>query len=134
MAGVSPRAGDRDGAMREAAAPMRHRLAPRAVFYARLRRNAAVSLLLVAVTLAIGTAGYMLLAHLDLVDAFHQASLLMSGMGPLDERDWSAAAKVFDSVYALFCGIVLLVSYGVLFAPILHRFMHRFHLQDVHGE
>jgi amino acid permease len=58
----------------------------------------------------------------------------MSGMGPLDERDWTTTAKLFDSVYALFCGVILLVSYGVLFAPILHRFMHRFHLEDVAGE
>ena len=112
----------------------RHRLASRTVFYARVRRNTAVSVALVGVTLLVGTFGYVAFAHFGWVDAFHQASLLMSGMGPLDESGWSATAKVFDSVYALFCGIVLLVSYGVLFAPILHRFMHRFHLQDVHGE
>jgi hypothetical protein len=89
---------------------------------------------LIAATLVVGTLGYMVFAHLELVDAFHQASLLMSGMGPLDEKGWTTGAKVFDSIYALFCGIVLLVSYGVLFAPILHRFMHKFHLEDVTRE
>lgn len=110
------------------------KLASRGLFYQRVGRNAAISVALVGATLIIGTAGYMALAHLTWVDAFHQASLLMSGMGPLDESGWSTAAKLFDSIYALFCGIVLLVSYGVLFAPILHRFMHRFHLEDVARE
>ena len=109
-------------------------LAPRDVFYGRIGRSATISTGLIVATLIIGTGGYMLLAHLAMVDAFHQASLLMSGMGPLDEQGWSTPAKVFDSVYALFCGIVLLVSYGVLFAPILHRFMHKFHLEDVARE
>ena len=110
------------------------KLASREMFYARVGRNAAISMTLVLGTLLVGTVGYIVFAHLGVVDAFHQASLLMSGMGPLDEKDWSVTAKVFDSIYALFCGIVLLVSYGVLFAPILHRFMHKFHLEDVAGE
>ena len=105
-------------------------LASREVFYVRIGRSAAISAVLVLATLLVGTIGYMVFAEQKPVDAFHQASLLMSGMGPLNEDNWSTAAKVFDSVYALFCGIVLLVSYGVLFAPILHRFMHKFHLED----
>ena len=110
------------------------KLASPTVFYTRVGRSFAISASLVGGTLVVGTVGYVLLAHLSLVDAFHQASMLMSGMGPLDEKDWTTAAKVFDSVYALFCGVILLVSYGVLFAPILHRFMHKFHLEDVAGE
>jgi hypothetical protein len=110
------------------------KLASRAVFYGRVGRSAAISVALLVVSLVIGTLGYIALAHLTPIDAFHQAALLMSGMGPLDERDWSSGAKLFDSVYALFCGIVLLVCYGVLFAPVLHRFMHKFHLEDVAGE
>jgi hypothetical protein len=106
------------------------RLASNEVFYQRVGRNAVISVTLVTATLIVGTVGYVLFAHLAWVDAFHQASLLMSGMGPLEENGWTTGAKVFDSLYALFCGIVLLVSYGVLFAPILHRFMHRFHLED----
>jgi len=108
----------------------RARLASRQVFLQRIGRSVAFSLTLVAVTLVVGTVGFVVLAHLAWIDAFHQAALLMSGMGPLSEDGWSTAAKLFDSIYALFCGIVLLVSYGVLFAPILHRFMHKFHLED----
>jgi hypothetical protein len=107
------------------------RLASRAVFYQRVGRSATISVSLVVATLIVGTVGYVALAPLGWVDAFHQASLLMSGMGPLTEDGWSTEAKLFDSIYALFCGVVLLVSYGVLFAPVLHRFMHKFHLEDV---
>ena len=107
------------------------RLASRAVFYQRVGRSAAISVTLVVATLVIGTVGYVARAPGGWVDAFHQSSLLMSGMGPLNEEGWSTAAKLFDSVYALFCGIVLLVSYGVLFAPVLHCLMHKFHLEDV---
>jgi hypothetical protein len=110
------------------------KLASSEVFYVRVGRSAAISVSLVTGTLLIGTVGYVVFAHLALIDAFHQASLLMSGMGPLDEKDWTTPAKLFDSIYALFCGVILLVSYGVLFAPILHRFMHKFHLEDVAGE
>jgi hypothetical protein len=108
----------------------RHALAPSAVFYHRLRRSATFALGLIAGTLLIGTLGYVMLARLSWIDAFHQSSLLMSGMGPLDESGWSSAAKLFDSLYALFCGMVLLLATGILFAPILHRIVHRFHLQD----
>jgi hypothetical protein len=109
-------------------------LARREVFYERFGRSAAISVALVGTTLLVGTLGYVWLAHLTWIDAFHQASLLMSGMGPLNEDGWSTAAKLFDSIYALFCGIILLVSYGVLFAPVLHRFMHKFHLEDVRND
>ena len=110
------------------------KLAPRGVFYERVGRSAAISVALVFVTLLVGTLGYRTVADLQWVDAFHQASLLMSGMGPLDESGWSTGAKIFDSVYALFCGVVLLVSYGVLFAPVLHRFMHKFHIEDARND
>lgn len=110
------------------------KLAARDVFYERVGRSAGISFTLVGFTLLVGTVGYRAIAHLAWVDAFHQASLLMSGMGPLDEQGWSTGAKLFDSVYALFCGIILLVSYGVLFAPVLHRFMHKFHIEDVRND
>jgi hypothetical protein len=110
------------------------KLATRDVFYERVGRSAAISFTLVGITLLVGTVGYRAIAELAWVDAFHHAALLMSGEGPLEERGWSTGAKLFDSVYALFCGIILLVSYGVLFAPMLHRFMHRFHLEDVRND
>lgn len=106
-------------------------LAPRALFYSRVAWAAAFSFGLVALTLVIGTVGYIHFAGLKAIDAFHLAALLMSGMGPVGEVEkFSDAAKVFDSLYALFCGVVLLASVGVLLAPIVHRIMHRFHIED----
>jgi len=106
-------------------------LAPPALFYSRVARAAGFSAGLVALTLTIGTLGYIHFAGLKPIDAFHLAALLMSGMGPVGEVDkFSDAAKVFDSLYALFCGVVLLAAVGVLLAPIVHRILHRFHLED----
>ena len=106
-------------------------LAPRELFYSRVARAAAFSLGLIALTLAIGTFGFIEIAGLKPIDAFHLASLLLSGMGPVGEVDkFSDAAKLFDSFYALFCGIVLLASVGVVLAPIVHRILHRFHIED----
>ena len=58
-----------------------------------------------------------------------RAALLLSGMGPVVEMS-SVAGKVFDGIYALFCGIILLAATGLLFAPVLHRILHRFHIED----
>jgi hypothetical protein len=106
-------------------------LAPRELFYSRVARAAVFSFGMIALTLAIGTFGFIEIAGLRPIDAFHLASLLMSGMGPVGEVDkFSDAAKLFDSFYALFCGIVLLASVGVVLAPIVHRILHRFHIED----
>jgi hypothetical protein len=108
-----------------------NRLAPRTLFYSRLARAGLFALALIIGTLAIGTLGYIQFAHLRAIDAFHLAALLLSGMGPVGDVDkFSDTAKLFDSFYALFCGVVLLASVGVMFAPILHRVMHRFHIED----
>jgi len=104
-------------------------LAPKERFRARVAAAAGVSAALVAAALAVGMAGYHWIAGLPWLDAFHQASLLLSGMGPVETMT-APAAKVFDGLYALFCGIVLLAATGILFAPVVHRFMHRFHLED----
>ena len=109
--------------------PRAFALAPRTVFYARFRRAAVYAFALVATTLAIGMLGYRALEHMSWLDAFHQAAMLMSGMGPVvDIR--STAGKIFDGVYALFCGVILLASTGLLFAPVIHRILHKFHLED----
>ena len=111
--------------------PRREQLAPRELFYSRVVRGAALSFGMVSFTLAIGTIGYIEIAGLSPIDAFHLAALLMSGMGPVGDIDkFSDAAKLFDSFYALFCGIVLLASVGIAFAPVVHRILHRFHIED----
>ena len=70
----------------------------------------------------------MLFANLSFVDAVLNASMILGGMGPVDVLH-TDAAKYFASFYALFSGITLITTVGILFAPMVHRMMHRFHLE-----
>jgi len=63
------------------------------------------------------------------VDAFANAAMILSGMGPLEPLK-STAGKMFAGLYALYSGLVLVLASGVVLAPIVHRMLHRFHLQD----
>jgi hypothetical protein len=116
-----------------APAPPAHRFAgplpPREIFYSRVRRAAAYAFALVAITLASGMVGYHALEDLGWLDAFHQSAMLLSGMGPVVDMK-SVPGKLFDGIYALFCGVILLAATGLLFAPVLHRILHRFHIED----
>ena len=78
-------------------------------------------------SLSIGTIGYHLTAKLSWVDAFLNASMILTGMGPVDKLE-TDTAKIFASCYAIFSGVSFLTFCGVLFTPIYHRFIHRFHL------
>lgn len=106
----------------------RQPLLPRALFLARLAWHALFALGLVFGSLVIGMIGYHVLEGLSWVDALLNSSMLLGGMGPVNELH-TTAGKLFASFYALFSGIVFLVVAGVLFAPLFHRFLHRFHLE-----
>ena len=108
-------------------------LSPRPVYLSRVWRCAWGAILMMAGTLAIGTLGYHFIAGFDWLDAFHQSSLLLSGMGPVKDLT-TPAGKLFDSVYALVCALVMLGAAGFLFAPIIHRVLHRYHLEDARGD
>ncbi len=84
--------------------------------------------MLVFGALFIGMLGYHFIAGFSWIDAFLNASMILAGMGPLNPLN-SDASKLFAGIYALFSGVVFLVIVGVLFAPIFHRFLHRFHLE-----
>jgi hypothetical protein len=85
--------------------------------------------LLVAVALFIGMFGYHVYENMSWVDAFANASMILSGMGPLTTLV-TTGGKLFAGFYALFSGLVFIVIIGVIFAPILHRFLHKFHLDE----
>jgi hypothetical protein len=108
----------------------RQRLVPRNVFYARLARSAALALLIVVASLAVGMAGYHFLEKLSWLDSFTNASMILSGMGPLAPLQTNAG-KLFAGCYALFSGLAFITSIGVVFAPVFHRFLHRFHLESI---
>ncbi len=99
-----------------------------AAFVRRFTRFALLASGIIVVSLALGVVGYHFLEHLGWADSLLNASMILGGMGPVD-RPLTLGGKLFASFYALFAGIVFLISVGVLLAPILHRFMHRFHLE-----
>jgi hypothetical protein len=104
-------------------------LAPRSAFFARLTNNLKLGLCLVLGSLAVGILGYHFIGGLAWIDAFVDASMILSGMGPVNQMT-GTGGKLFAGVYALYSGFALLATAGVVMAPILHRFLHRFHLED----
>jgi hypothetical protein len=104
-------------------------LASRRVFAQRLRRNGLIGLLLLASSLGIGMLGYHFLENLSWIDSLLNASMILGGMGPVSPLQTNAG-KLFASFYAIYSGVILLASVGILIAPIFHRFLHRFHLAE----
>jgi len=102
-------------------------LLPGARFNGRLARHAAAAAALVAASLGMGMSGYVYFEHLSWLDAFVDASMLLGGMGPVHTPE-TTGGKLFAGFYALYCGLVFLVTVGVVLAPVLHRALHRFHL------
>ena len=100
-----------------------------ATFRRHLLTNARVAGSVVLFSLAIGVAGYHWLVGVpDWLDCLLCASMILGGMGPVGAPPTTAAGKLFASFYALYCGVVLLVSVGLLVTPALHRLLHRFHM------
>ena len=109
-------------------------LAPGHVFAGRMLRQILLVAAIVAASLGIGTIGYMIVSrgteNLDVVDSFLEASMLLSGAGPLyTERSSSDGLKLFSSFYALFGTLIVVSSVGILASPIVHRVLHRLHLE-----
>lgn len=104
-------------------------LASRRVFTQRLTRNGLIGLLLLAFSLGVGMAGYHFLENLSWIDSLLNASMILGGMGPVNPLK-TDAGKIFASFYAIYSGVILLASVGILIAPIVHRFLHRFHLAN----
>ncbi len=100
----------------------------RARFRQRLLNSGLVVVALVATALSIGTLGYHLIAELDWLDALLNASMILTGMGPVDQMP-TAASKLFASFFALFSGVVFPASVAIMGAPLLHRLLHRFHME-----
>ena len=103
-------------------------LLPRAQFLRRLLRSGALGAILIAVSLLIGMLGYHLFEQLGWVDAFLNSAMLLGGMGPVDAPQ-AVAGKIFAGCYALYCGLMVIVIVGIVFAPLVHRLMHKFHLE-----
>jgi len=108
-------------------------VAPRKVFRSRLLRSLALGGSVLGISLAVGVAGYHWLVGLGWLDALLNASMILGGMGPVDPVA-RTGGKWFASVYALYSGVALLTSVGVIFAPVLHRVLHVFHAETEEQE
>lgn len=108
-----------------------HRTEPvlsRQRFILRLARSGIIALALIAVSLFIGMIGYHVLERLSWIDAFLNASMLLGGMGPVNTPA-SFGGKLFAGLYALYCGLAVIIVTGVILAPVIHRILHRFHVE-----
>lgn len=104
-------------------------LLPRRAFYRRALKFFLLAQAVVAVALGVGMFGYHFIEQLGWVDAFENAAMILSGMGPVAALQ-TDAGKIFAGCYALFSGLVFITVTGILLAPLAHRALHRFHLES----
>lgn len=102
-------------------------LLDRTAFALRLGRSCGVTLLIVATSLAVGSLGYRYFGQLDWIDALLNAAMILTGMGPVNAMT-SIEGKLFATFYALYSGVAFLSMMAVILAPLIHRLLHKFHL------
>jgi hypothetical protein len=104
-------------------------LAPMPVFVKRLIASLAIALTLIAFALTIGIVGYHSLGKLGWVDSLLEASMILGGMGPVNQLTGDGV-KIFASLYALFSGLIFIAVLGVVLTPVAHRVLHKFHVDE----
>ena len=115
------------------AAQKKPQMAPKAVYYKRLWKNALFGSAIMLVCLIIGVTGYKsTIPEFDWYYSLLNATMILSCMGPVIDANivLTPAAKVFASAYALFSGVAFISTIGILISPIAHRFFHKLHLED----
>jgi hypothetical protein len=105
------------------------KLAPLSVFVRRMAASVVMAGILIAVALFIGIIGYHWIAGFDWIDSLLEASMILGGMGPVNPLP-TPGAKVFASGYALFSGLVFIAIMGIVLAPVTHRMLHQFHIDE----
>lgn len=98
-------------------------------FIIRLAHSGIIAFALIAVSLFIGMVGYHILEGLSWIDAFLDASMLLGGMGPVN-TPVTFGGKLFAGLYALYCGLAVILVASVILAPVAHRILHRFHMES----
>jgi len=106
----------------------KQKLAPFSVFAQRLVVAIGAACMVIAVVLFIGISGYHWLGGLDWVDSLLEASMILGGMGPVNPIK-TTEAKLFASGYALFSGLVFIGIMGIVLTPVVHRILHKFHVE-----
>jgi hypothetical protein len=107
----------------------KHQVLPIKKFVRRVLNYFLFSMIILIFSLGLGTFGYHYFGQISWIDAFYNASLILTGMGPVDEMT-TVAAKLFASFYALFSGIIFLSTVAIIFAPIAHRLLHLLHVKE----
>ena len=107
-------------------------LIPREVYLRRIARNGGLAAAALLSALFLGVSGYHWIEGIPWVDAILNAAMILGGMGPVAELH-TTAGKLFAAAYALFSGLMFIVVAGLLVAPVLHRFLHKFHLEGDKG-
>ena len=107
----------------------KQKLAPMSTFYQRVLKNIMLAFLILGLCLLIGVFGYHYTADATWLDSVHNASMILSGMGPVVAIN-TVAGKLFSSFYAIFSGVAFVSSISFLLAPAVHRFFHRLHLEQ----
>jgi hypothetical protein len=105
-------------------------LATRIRFTRRLLQHFGFASAVIGVSLGVGMVGYRYFEGMAWIDAYLNAAMLLGGMGPVDPHLQTQGGKVFAGLYALYAGMVVLVAASILAAPVFHRFLHRFHLEE----
>lgn len=107
-------------------------LLPLRLFLRRMAVFGGFAFLVIAVALGLGVAGYRYIARFSLADSILNASMILSGMGPVGELP-TVEAKLFASAYAIFSGLVFISIVGIFLTPVFHRILHRFHIDEDDG-
>ena len=100
-----------------------------AKFARRIVLHLLIAFAVLGVSLGFGMLGYIVFEKLSVTDAFLNASMLLGGMGPVNAPQ-TEAGKLFAGIYALYSGLVFIVTAALLFTPLLHRLLHRFHWDE----
>ena len=101
----------------------------RRAFLGRMTRSVIATAGVVVFSLLLGSAGYHYFGGLPWIDALLNAAMILTGMGPVDPMK-TVGAKLFATFYALYSGVAFLTMVAILMAPIAHRFLHKFHLEQ----
>lgn len=105
------------------------KLASVSVYLQRIAGAIAIAIGLMLLALLVGVAGYHLIAGFNFVDSLLESAMILGGMGPVRELP-NDSAKIFASIYALFSGIFFIALIGIILAPVAHRVLHKFHLDE----
>ena len=108
---------------------MRGKLATREILVARLSRTGLIGFVIIVLAMTVGMSGYMYFGNMKFDEAFANAAMILSGMGPLDKLE-TPSGLYFEGLYALASGVTFFAVTGIMISPLLHRILHSFHLED----